>query len=130
MGEPLSSLDRSSTNVSLTMLDSVIGFIAGLLFDSSRLDSIPIPWARKRGVDWRDSSTGGDPTRFDARGGEVAPEGVRDDLPTKSSSIDRDAAPTTTRDVEPKTWALARHGLAESATSIARHPPGRGLDDA
>ena len=46
-----------------------IGFIAGLLFDSSRLDSVPIPWARKRGVDWRDSSTDGDPTRFDARGG-------------------------------------------------------------
>ena len=87
-------------------------------------------------MDWRDSSTDGDPTRFDARGGEVAPEGARDDLPTRSSSIDRGrrrpghAEPTTTRDVEPKTWALARHGLAESATSIARHPPGRGLDDA
>ena len=40
-------------------------------------------------MDWRDSSTDGDPTRFDARGGEVAPEGVRDDLPTRSSSIDR-----------------------------------------
>jgi hypothetical protein len=70
------------------------------------------------------------------RGGEVASEGVRDDLQTKSSSIDRGrrrpghAEPTTTRDVEPKTWALARHGLAESATSIARRPPGRGLDDA
>ena len=69
-------------------------------------------------------------------GGEVAPEDARDDLPTRSSSIDRGrrrpghAEPTTTRDVEPKTWALARHGLAESATSIARHPPGRGLDDA
>jgi hypothetical protein len=68
--------------------------------------------------------------------GEVAPEGVRDHLPTRSSSIDRGrrrpghAEPTTTRDVEPKTWASARHGLAESATSIARHPPGRGLDDA
>ena len=109
MGEPLSSLDRSSTNVSLTMLDSVTGFIAGLLFDASRLDSVPIPWARKRGVDWRDSSNDGDPTRFDARGGEVASEGVRDDLPTRSSSIDRGrrrpghAETTTTRDVEPKT---------------------------
>jgi hypothetical protein len=69
-------------------------------------------------------------------GGEVAPGGVRDDLPTRLSSIDRGrrrpghAEPTTTRDVEPKTWALARHGLSESATSIARHPPGRGLVDA
>ena len=27
-------------------------------------------------MDWRDSSTDGDPTRFDARGGEVAPEGA------------------------------------------------------
>ena len=57
----------------------------------------------------------------------MAPEDVRDDLAARSS-IDRGrrrlgyAEPTTTRDVEAKTWALARHGLAESATSIARHP--------
>src|SRR6516165_4044437 len=53
MDEPSSLLERPSTNVSLTMLDSVttldsaIGIIAGLLFDFSRLDSVPIPWARK-----------------------------------------------------------------------------------
>src|SRR5271156_4724515 len=109
------------------MPDSAIGFIAGLLFDSSRLDSVPIPWGRKRGVDWRDSNTEGDPLGSTPEGGEVAPEGVRDDLPTRSSSIDRGrrrpghAEPTTTRDVEPRTWALARHGLTESATSIAGH---------
>ncbi len=66
----------------------------------------------------------------------MASEDAQDDLPTRSSSIDRRrrrpgyAEPTTTKDVEPKTWALARHGLTESATSIARHPPGRTLDDA
>jgi hypothetical protein len=66
----------------------------------------------------------------------VAPEDVRDDLETKLSSIDREsrrpghAEPTTTRGVEPKTWALARHGLAESAISIAHHPPGQSQGNA
>lgn len=88
-------------------------------------------------MDWINLSTEGDPTRFGARGGGVvAPEGVRDDLRTGFSSIDRGrwrpghAEPTTTRDAEPKTCASARHGLAESATLIASHPPGRRLDDA
>ena len=36
---------------------------------------------------WRDSSTEGDPTRFEAVGGEVAPQ-TRDDLLTRSSIVD------------------------------------------
>ena len=59
-----------------------------------------------------------------------------EDLPTRSSSIDGgrrrpgQGEPTNRSDVEPKPWAPAWHGLAESATSIARHPPGLGPDDA
>ena len=73
---------------------------------------------------------GGDLIRFDARGGEVASEDVRDDLPSRfDQSIAGDgpghAKLTATGDVEPKTWALERNGLAESANSIACHPPGR-----
>jgi hypothetical protein len=52
-------------------LANAIGFIAELLLESSRLDSVSILWARKRGVDGRDSSTDGYPTRFDASGERV-----------------------------------------------------------
>lgn len=78
----------------------------------------------------------GERTWFDASGGEVAPAGVRDDSSGGSPGIDRryrppgPAEPTTTRDVEPRNWVLARHILAVSATSIARHSPGWRLDDA
>jgi hypothetical protein len=54
----------------------------------------------------------------------MASEGVRDVLPTRLSSMNHGrqrsdhAKPTTTRDVEPNSWALARHGLAESVMSM------------
>src|SRR5262249_48352160 len=64
-------------------------------------------------------------------GGEVASEGVRDEFPSRSSSIGRGhrrpghAEPTTTRNVEPKTWALARHSLVELATLLQAIPQAR-----
>jgi len=59
--------------------------------------------------------------------GEVAQEGVWDEITAKSSSIDRGLKASGSRqidehkDVEPKTWALARHD-AKWAKSIARNP--------
>jgi len=67
--------------------------------------------------------------------GDVAPDGAgySPDHLILNRSRTSACRPRRTDDqgvVEPRNWTLAWHGLAESATSIARQIPGLGSDQA